>query len=103
VHPEVVGGFQAEGNLAVGRAMSIRSSCAALRAGAASVGKVELGRRAAQVKLAGGTWSQSLSFIELTGVRYLDEGKDKWTAAIPNPMLNKDKLTDLTQPKGYKR
>ena len=54
----------------------------ALRDEAASVGKVELGRREAQTKLAGGTWSQYLSFIELNGVRYLDEGNGKWTASV---------------------
>jgi hypothetical protein len=51
----------------------------ALRDGTASVGQVELGRREAQVTLAGGTWSQYLSFIELNGVRYLEEGNGKWT------------------------
>lgn len=57
----------------------------ALRDGTASVGQVELGRREAQVKRADGTWSQYLSFIELNGVRYLDEGNGKWTAASPSP------------------
>lgn len=49
--------------------------------GNASLGRVELGRRNSQVKLGGGMWSQYLEFIELNGVRYLDEGNGQWTAS----------------------
>jgi len=46
----------------------------ALKGTDATLGKVELGRRDASVGLPEGTWEQHLNFIELNGVRYLDEG-----------------------------
>ncbi len=52
-----------------------------LKINAAPLGNVELGRRDAQVKLAGGMWSQYLTFIEVNGVRYFDEGNGQWMAA----------------------
>jgi arylsulfatase A-like enzyme len=51
----------------------------ALRDGVVSVGKVKLDRRDARVHLAGGRWSQYLTFTELNGVRYLDEGNGQWS------------------------
>jgi hypothetical protein len=45
----------------------------------ARLGKVELGRCDASVKLAHGTWEQHLNYIELNGARYLDEGNGAWT------------------------
>lgn len=39
-----------------------------------TLGKVELGRRDASIRLAAGTWEQHLNFIELNGVRYFEEG-----------------------------
>ena len=53
----------------------------ALLVGPVAPGKVELGRRTARVNLPGGTWEQHLNFIELNGVRYLDEGNGRWTAS----------------------
>ena len=47
----------------------------------AILSRVELGRRETQIKLAGGTWTQYLSFSELNGVRYLDEGNGQWTSS----------------------
>jgi arylsulfatase A-like enzyme len=54
----------------------------ALKDDAAAVAKVKLGRRDAQARLAGGTWSQYLTFVEVNGVRYFDEGNGQWTASI---------------------
>ncbi len=55
-----------------------------LKINAALLGNVELGRRDAQVKLAGGVWSQYLTFVAVNGVRYFDEGNGQWmpSAAI---------------------
>ena len=58
-----------------------------LKEQAAPVGKVELVRREAQVRLNGGTWSQYLAFVELNGVRYLDEGNSQW---IPSGTVSKN-------------
>ncbi|MEI6197830.1 MAG: hypothetical protein WCS42_26240, partial [Verrucomicrobiota bacterium] len=44
-------------------------------------GRVELRRLDAHIRLAGGTWGQYLNFVELNGVRYLDEGNGEWNAA----------------------
>ena len=46
----------------------------ALVGASAMSGRVELGRLDAHVQFAGGTWMQYLNFVELNGVRYLDEG-----------------------------
>lgn len=53
----------------------------ALKDNAAPLGNVELGRRESRAKLAGGTWNQYLTFIELNRDRYLDEGNGQWKAA----------------------
>jgi arylsulfatase A-like enzyme len=51
----------------------------ALKDGVAELGKVELGRRDAEVKFPNGVWRQYLTFTELNGVRYLDEGNGQWS------------------------
>jgi arylsulfatase A-like enzyme len=48
---------------------------------AASLGQVELDRREARAALANGTWEQHLNFVEIDGVRYLEEGNGQWTPA----------------------
>lgn len=51
-----------------------------------SLRSVELGRREAHIQFADGVWEQYLTFTELDGVRYLEEGNGHWTpvlAAIP--------------------
>jgi hypothetical protein len=50
----------------------------ALSGGTAKLGRVELGRRSVSVKLVRGSWEQHLNFIELNGVRYIDEGNGAW-------------------------
>jgi hypothetical protein len=52
----------------------------ALKDQSVSVGTVELGRRDAEEKLAGGTWHQYLRYIDLNGERYFDEGNGQWLA-----------------------
>ena len=56
----------------------------ALKGQTARVGKVELGRNDSQVSLSDGTWSQYLTFTDVDGERYLDEGDGKWQAS-PTP------------------
>lgn len=48
------------------------------------------GRREAKIELPGGVWEQHLAFIELNGVRYLEEGNGNWT---PNPSQVTPKVT----------
>ena len=43
---------------------------------------VELQRRDAHAQCADGVWEQYLTFTELDGVRYLDEGNGHWTPAM---------------------
>lgn len=57
----------------------------------ATLGQVELGRRDAHIKLAGGTWTQYLNFTELNGVRYLDDGNGQWAPSEPMATKLKNK------------
>jgi hypothetical protein len=53
----------------------------ALVGGGPAVQGAELGRRDARSELPDGLWEQHLTFTELNGVRYLEEGNGRWLPA----------------------